>query len=165
MTKTADRKVVEVGETVNYTIKITNTGDAPAQNVNVAEQTPVLNDEVLSITPSQGTCSYTHKPASCSLGTINPGQTVTILATVEVTKPGPLPNNVAANSSTQVFEPPTAHTLSAIVHRHAPTPTPAPPKAAPPKPTPAAHVKPGQPATPAHTPKPKPASTTPPFTG
>jgi uncharacterized repeat protein (TIGR01451 family) len=158
MTKTADRKVVEVGETINYTIKVTNTGHAPAQEVVIAEQTPVLNDEVISIVPSQGTCSYTHKPASCSLGTINAGQTVTILAVVEATKPGPLPNNVAVNSGTQVFEPPTAHTLSVIVHRRAPKPSPAPPK-----PTPAAPTKPSKPATP--TPKPKPAPAAPPFTG
>ncbi|HEX4520260.1 MAG TPA: DUF11 domain-containing protein [Gaiellaceae bacterium] len=159
MTKTADRKVVEVGGTVNYTIKITNTGHAPAQNVNVAEETPVLDDKVLSIIPSQGTCTYAHKPASCSLGTINPGQTVTILATVEATKPGLLPNNVAANSGTQVPDPPTAHTLSVIVHRRHPTPTPAPPK-----PTPA---KPSKPATTTPSPrhKSKPTSTAPPFTG
>jgi uncharacterized repeat protein (TIGR01451 family) len=160
MTKTADRKVVEVGGTVNYTVKVTNTGRSPAQNVNVAEQTPVLDVKVLSITPSQGTCTYTQKPASCSLGTINPGQTVTILAAVEAIKPGPLPNNVAVNSGTQVPDPPTAHTLSVIVHRHAPNPAPVPVK-----PAPAAPARPSKPATPTPKPKPQPAPTTPPFTG
>jgi uncharacterized repeat protein (TIGR01451 family) len=160
MTKTADLKVVGVGGTINYTIKVTNTGDSPAQDVNVAEQTPVPNDTVLSIVPSQGTCTYTHKPASCSLGTIDPGQTVTIHAVVKATKAGLLPNEVAANSGTQVPDPPTAHTLSVIVHRHMPTPTPAPPK-----PTPATPTKPSKPVTPTPAPKPKPTPTAPPFTG
>ena len=36
------------------------------------------------------------------------GKTVTIIAALQATQPGPLPNNVAVNSGTQVTKPPTA---------------------------------------------------------
>ena len=148
LTKKADRSTVAVGETVTYTIKVTNTGDAPAQGVHVAEQAPLTNSKILSLSPSQGSCEFTHAPASCNLGTINPGETVTIIAALQATHPGPMPNNVAVNSGTQVTKPPTATEVSdAVVAPSKPTATkpnppkkpaskPTPPKPTPPKPTP-----------------------------
>ncbi len=115
LTKKADRSTVEVGGTVTYTIKATNTGDAPAQGVHVAEQAPLTNSKILSLSPSQGSCEFTHAPASCNLGTINPGETVTIIAALQATHPGPMPNNVAVNTGTQVVKPPTAEAVADAV--------------------------------------------------
>ena len=152
LTKKADRSTVAVGGTVTYTIKATNTGDAPAQGVHVAEQAPLTNSKILSLTPSQGSCDFTHAPASCNLGTINPGETVTILAALQATHPGPMPNNVAVHTGTRVMKPPTAEAVAdAKVTESKPAPKPKPPKkppAKPPKPKP-----------------PKPNPTPPPFTG
>ena len=127
LTKNADRATVAVGETVTYTIKVTNTGDAPAQGIHVAEQAPLTNSKILSLSPSQGKCEFTHAPASCDLGTINPGQTVTIIAALQATRPGPMPNNVAVNSGTQVTKPPTAE-AEAIAKTRPSKPATKPPK-------------------------------------
>ena len=58
---------------VEYLIEVTNNGVADAANVQLAEtfDAPLI---VESIIPSQGSCSGT----VCNLGTITPGQTVTI---------------------------------------------------------------------------------------
>jgi uncharacterized repeat protein (TIGR01451 family) len=167
LTKKADRSTVAVGGTVTYTIKATNTGDAPAQGVHVAEQAPLTNSKILSLSPSQGSCDFTHTPASCNLGTINPGKTVTIVAALQATHPGPMPNNVAVHTGTQVLKPPTAEAVAdAVVTKPAPKPKPPKkpspkPKPTKPKPTPPKPTQP-KPTPPKPTP-PKP--TPPPFTG
>jgi uncharacterized repeat protein (TIGR01451 family) len=165
-TKTADLASVDVGDTVTYTIKVSNTGDAAAQGVNVAEQTPLTNAEIISLSPSQGTCQSKNAPASCSLGTIMPGQTVTITATLKATKPGKMANNVAVNAATEVEKPPTAGTETEVLL----PPTKPAPKPKPPAAKPAAKPKPPapKPKPPAAKPSPATRPTTPappPFTG
>ena len=170
LTKKADRSTVAVGGTVTYTIKVTNTGDAPAQGVHVAEQAPLTNSKILSLSPSQGSCEFTHAPASCNLGTINPGETVTIVAALQATHPGPMPNNVAVNSGTQVTKPPTAEAV--VGCRRHPKQT-GPQAEAAQEARPEAHAaeadaaearRPPKPTPPKPTP-PKPKTTPPPFTG
>jgi choice-of-anchor A domain-containing protein/uncharacterized repeat protein (TIGR01451 family) len=145
VTKTADRSTVEVGDTVTYTIKVSNTGGAEATGVTVAEQTPIANVKILSVTPSQGTCQFAHAPASCSLGTIQPGKTVTIIGKLQPTKEGSLPNRVAVSSATQVLRPPTADVNGDATEKgsNKPGPKPSAPTkpSAPPKPP----AKPGKP--------------------
>jgi uncharacterized repeat protein (TIGR01451 family) len=148
-TKTADRKTVEVGDMITYTIKVSNTGHAAAQGVNIAEQTPLTNAQIISASPSQGTCQTANAPASCSLGTIAPGHTVTIIVTLKATKPGGMANDVAVNSATQVEKPPTAEVEAEVVR------PPSPPAA---KPSPPA----AKPKPPAAKPKPPPAKPSPP---
>jgi len=106
--KKPDRVTAVVGDTVTYTITVTNKSDlVAAQNVIVAEQAPIANAKILSLTPSQGTCQFVHYPASCSLGTIEARKTATITAKLQATHVGPMPNNVAVNSSNNVLRPPT----------------------------------------------------------
>jgi uncharacterized repeat protein (TIGR01451 family) len=62
---------------VHYTLTVTNKGPDPATNVQVADPAPA-GIVYLSASPSQGTCSVTAALVSCSLGTLAPGQTVTI---------------------------------------------------------------------------------------
>lgn len=122
--KTADRTTVQVGDTVTYTITVSNVGKAAAQGVNVAEQTPPATARILSLTPSQGTCSFDHRPASCDLGTLEAGHTATITAKVQATRVGALPNNVAVNSKTDVLRPPTDHVNGQARPRPKPKPKP-----------------------------------------
>ena len=119
VTKTANRDQVPVGETVTYTIKVKNLGKSAAQEVVLTEQTPTKNARVLSATLSQGTCRFGHAPGACYLGTIEPGQTVTIVAKLEATKVGPLPNNVTVNPGTQIVDPPTRGIKGTVVEASA----------------------------------------------
>ena len=67
VTKTADRQVVEVGGIVTYTIKVRNTGKVAAHDVVLAEQTPVTNATIVSLTPSrEPVSSPTHPPRATS---------------------------------------------------------------------------------------------------
>ena len=63
--------------TVNYSLTVTNKGPDTATNVVVADPAPA-GIQYQSATPSQGTCSVTAAMVTCQLGTIAPGQTVTI---------------------------------------------------------------------------------------
>jgi choice-of-anchor A domain-containing protein/uncharacterized repeat protein (TIGR01451 family) len=108
ITKTADAKKIEVGQIVTYTVTVSNTGNATADGVVVAEQTPLKHAELVSVSPSQGNCQTTHVPASCDLGTIDPGRSATILVKLRGTSVGATLNRVAVSAKTQVLEPPTA---------------------------------------------------------
>jgi uncharacterized repeat protein (TIGR01451 family) len=103
-----------VGDIVTYTITVKNVGNAPAQDVVLAEQTPRKTSTIVSITTTQGTCRFDHYPASCELGVIEPGKTVTITAKLRATDVGSMPNNVAVNSSTDEFKPPTDHSRGKV---------------------------------------------------
>jgi hypothetical protein len=54
----------------------------------------------------------------CSLGTIAPGQTATIEATLQATRVGKMPNSVAGSAATQVRNPP-SHNVFGTIIRHA----------------------------------------------
>ncbi len=125
VSKTADRNEVPVGGTVTYTIKVKNVGKSAAQNVVLTEQSPTTNAKVLSVKLSQGVCRFGNAPATCYLGTIEPDQTVTIVAELQATKVGPLPNNVTVNSGTQIVNPPTRGVKGvAVEQRRKPKPKP-----------------------------------------
>ena len=115
VTKTANRNQLPVGDTVTYTIKVKNVGKSAAQDVVLTEQTPTTNAKILSVKLTQGTCRFGHAPGACYLGTIEPGHTVTIIANLEATKVGPLPNNVSVNAGTQIVDPPTRGVKGAVV--------------------------------------------------
>lgn len=72
-------------QNLTFTVRVTNSGSAPANNVTVADSFPsYLN--VTSASVSQGTRSIntTNRTVSASFGTINPGQsaTLTVVTTV-----------------------------------------------------------------------------------
>ena len=72
---------------VNYSMTVTNKGPDPATNVQFADPAPT-GITYLTANPSQGTCNVTPALITCSLGTINPGQTVTIAVTGRATAVG-----------------------------------------------------------------------------
>jgi uncharacterized repeat protein (TIGR01451 family) len=79
---------VAVGETLTYSLTITNKGGAPATQV---QMTTTLPSELIlvSVTSTQGTCSGT-STISCALDTINPQATVTVTLVTRSTVTGGL---------------------------------------------------------------------------
>jgi uncharacterized repeat protein (TIGR01451 family) len=94
VTKTADQTVVNVGDEVTYTITATNRGTADAPHATVAEN-PDPNLEIVSVTPSQGTCSAT-VPIVCNLGSLAPEAHATVIVVARPLAPGTLTNGVVA---------------------------------------------------------------------
>ena len=84
--------------TVQYTMTVTNKGPDTATNVQLADPAPV-GVTYLTASPSQGTCTVVPALITCSLGTIAPGQTVTINATGRVTQTGQLTNTATVTGS------------------------------------------------------------------
>jgi uncharacterized repeat protein (TIGR01451 family) len=72
---------------VNYSLKVTNKGPDTATNVQVADPAPA-GITYLTANASQGTCSLSPALVTCALGTIAPGQTVTIAITARATTLG-----------------------------------------------------------------------------
>ena len=127
---------------VNYSLTVTNKGPDTATNVELADPAPA-GITYLTANPSQGTCNVAPAIITCSLGTIAPGQTVTIAITGRATTVGSHTNtatvtggggretNPADNIDTAVTvvpaplrpptvkpEPPVARGLP-LAHRHA----------------------------------------------
>jgi len=65
---------------VNYSLSVTNKGPDTATNLQVADPAPA-GITYLTANPSQGTCNLGPALVTCALGTIAPGQTVTIAIT------------------------------------------------------------------------------------
>jgi uncharacterized repeat protein (TIGR01451 family) len=83
---------------VNYSLSVTNRGPQTASNVQVADPAPV-GITYLSANPSQGTCSLSPALVTCSLGSIAPGQTVTIAITARATAVGSHTNTATVTGS------------------------------------------------------------------
>jgi len=92
--KTDDPDPVYAGQTLTYTLTAVNNGPSVADNVIVVDTLPssvTLN----SATPDQGTCGV--NPAGklrCALGTMNVGDTVSIIVTVTPNEAGKIKNRV-----------------------------------------------------------------------
>ena len=113
ITKRADRDRVALGQSVTYTILVTNTGPDPATAAHMTD-TASLPGELLAIEASAGTCDRA-LPVSCALGTIPPGGTVTIVVTFRPTDTGSLRN--AASVTSENSDPATADNLTVIANR------------------------------------------------
>jgi uncharacterized repeat protein (TIGR01451 family) len=98
VTKTVDAPQVVVGGLLTYRIVVTNTGLGPADAVLVTD-TPDPGLQIVSVTPSQGTCSAT-VPLSCQLDALAPGAGATVTVVALVTAPGSLRNGATAIPST-----------------------------------------------------------------
>ncbi len=72
---------------VTYTLTVTNKGPDPATNVQLADPAPA-GVSYLTASPSQGTCSVAPALVTCALGTIQPGQSVTVTVTGRATHVG-----------------------------------------------------------------------------
>ncbi len=89
------------GDVIEYTIEITNSGNAPATNVNFTD-TPDANSALVvgSVTASQGTISAGNTAGdtevAVNMGTLDPGAANTVTITFQVTIDDPLPAGVTS---------------------------------------------------------------------
>lgn len=83
VTKTADKADVGVGDTLTYSVAVTNRGNADAPDVVV---TDVLPGEVsfVSAATTKGTCSESSGTVTCPIGTLSGGETATVTVTTTV---------------------------------------------------------------------------------
>jgi len=98
VSKSASSDTVLAGNELTYTVRITNNGPLPAQNVRVTDTLPGGVTWITS-TPSQGTCTT----LTCNLGTLNPGGVATVNIRVRVnsnTLEGTLANQVIVGTDT-----------------------------------------------------------------
>ena len=98
ITKTASPNPVRQGNTLTYTVGITNNGPATATNVTVTDTLPPQVSFV-SDTTTQGTCSLTSGTVTCSLGTMVSGATATITITVTAVTRGSVTNTASVTAS------------------------------------------------------------------
>jgi uncharacterized repeat protein (TIGR01451 family) len=84
--------------TVDYTLTVTNRGPDTATNVQLADPAPA-GIAYLTANPSQGTCSLSPALVTCALGSIAPGQTVTIAITGRATAVGSHTNTATVTGS------------------------------------------------------------------
>jgi uncharacterized repeat protein (TIGR01451 family) len=113
---------------VNYSLTVTNRGPDTATDVQVADPAPA-GIAYLTATPSQGTCNLGPAVVTCSLGTIAPGQTVTIAITARATAVGSHTNTATVTGSGGRETNPADNSDSAV------TVVPAPPTTKPPPPS------------------------------
>ena len=83
---------------VNYSLTVTNKGPDTATNVQLADPAPA-GITYLTANPSQGTCNLSSALITCSLGSIAPGQTVTIAITGRATVVGSHTNTATVTGS------------------------------------------------------------------
>ena len=96
--KTVNRTQILVGESITYTIVVTNGGPSAASNVVVSD---TLSSQVafVSATPTQGSCSESLAVVSCGLGTLSNGSTANIRLVVEAISPGGVSNSATVSSN------------------------------------------------------------------
>jgi uncharacterized repeat protein (TIGR01451 family) len=93
ITKSAAPNCVEPGETITYTVRVTNLGPKVATGVTVVDTLPT-SLQLQSVTTSQGSCNTNNNPINCSLGQLGVGSTATITIRMKV------PDNATQNKFT-----------------------------------------------------------------
>jgi uncharacterized repeat protein (TIGR01451 family) len=110
LTKTVNDPTPNVGNTVTFTITLTDRGPDPATNVTVNDSLPA-GLTLVSATPSQGT--YTG--GVWTVGTVTPAAAPTLTITATVTSPGAQTNTATITHSDQDDPNPTNNTASTTV--------------------------------------------------
>lgn len=89
--KSDDVDPIEVGNTLTYTLTVTNHGPSEATGVTVTDDLdPAL--DFLSAVPTQGGCGFTNPRVTCNLGLMSPGAIITIDIVVRTLAVGPITN-------------------------------------------------------------------------
>jgi uncharacterized repeat protein (TIGR01451 family)/LPXTG-motif cell wall-anchored protein len=143
ITKSGSVSTAQVGDTVEYTIIVTNQGNATAENVVVEDTLPsFLSLEGVSAT--RGDVSVSGNTVRVTIGDLAPGEVVTITITAKVIASAAPPNNsnIATVSSTSATDDPSNNSSSASLLVEQPSPTAAPPARLPNTSDPADHTLP-----------------------
>ncbi len=112
VTQTVSDPSINLGDTVDYVVTVSNAGPQTATAVSLLDDLPT-GGTVVSITPSQGTCG-TGDPFACALGTINAGASATITVRVQIVGAASSTfSNVASATATQ-FDPNTANNAATV---------------------------------------------------
>jgi uncharacterized repeat protein (TIGR01451 family) len=94
--KTVNDKTPALGDTINYTLTVHNTGPADARNF-VVSDVAGAGIALVTATPTQGSCS---SASACQLGTLPAGATATITVTAKATAEGSAANTATVGTST-----------------------------------------------------------------
>jgi uncharacterized repeat protein (TIGR01451 family) len=97
--KRVDRSVARVGQTLTYTIRVTNHGPDEAVGVRLTDSW-TLGLKILSVRTSQGRCEE-GVPLQCSLGTIKSGGEATITVLARTLRPGRVRNTAVVASDSR----------------------------------------------------------------
>ena len=97
ITKTASPNPIKPGNTLTYTLNVTNNGPSDANNVTVTDTLPATVSYT-SATPTQGTCSQSAGTVTCLLGTMNSGTSATVTIQVTAVTPSSAVNNAAVTA-------------------------------------------------------------------
>ncbi len=91
--KLVDPQLALPGETVVYTITVTNKGTLAAQNVVVTDTVPAVL-QLLSTSTTQGTVTTSGNTATFNVGTVAPGQVITLIIKAKIRPDAPTPSDV-----------------------------------------------------------------------
>jgi uncharacterized repeat protein (TIGR01451 family) len=112
LTKTVSNPNPNVGDTITYTVTLTNNGPARATNVTVSDMLPA-GLTLVSAVPSQGT--YNAATGLWTVGTVPPTIPVTLTLSVIMSDPGPETNTATVAHSDQFDPDPANNTASVTV--------------------------------------------------
>lgn len=93
VTKSVNPPSAIVGQTVVYTIQVTNLGGAPATGVVVEDTLPSFLS-IVDATATRGTVTTSGQTVRVEIGDLAPGETVEVRISARVTAPSAAPNNV-----------------------------------------------------------------------
>jgi uncharacterized repeat protein (TIGR01451 family) len=91
--KLVDPALALPGELVVYTLTVTNPSNAPATAVVVSDTVPSVL-QIIGATTTQGTFTISGQVVIFNIGTVNPGQTVTLTVTARLRDDAPAPSDV-----------------------------------------------------------------------
>jgi uncharacterized repeat protein (TIGR01451 family) len=99
ITKTASPNPVREGQTLTYTLVVTNNGPSQATGVAVTDPLPTTDVTFVSVSTTQGTCMFAVVTVSCTIGTmpVNTSATITIVTTA--TTPSQVVNTASVSES------------------------------------------------------------------
>jgi uncharacterized repeat protein (TIGR01451 family) len=99
VTKTDAPDPVTIGNTVTYTITVTNNGPSPASNVSLTDTFSGAAVTITSIVPSQGSCDAAPaNPFTCALDEISSGSSATVTVQATANELGTITNTVSATA-------------------------------------------------------------------
>lgn len=103
VSKTSDKSTYKAGEEIVYTVTAENLGPSDARNVEVVDELPLDDSKIIYVSDDQG-CTYdsSSHTVTCSVGTLDPGDTFTVNITVDTTSEvdGVITNKATVTSTT-----------------------------------------------------------------